>query len=570
MLRFYLHAEILIFLLTNTATFRLNCYSKPQNPIFENIFDCMILIVDDKSENIFALKSVLELHKFKVDTALSGEEALKKILRTNYALIILDVQMPLMDGFEVAEAISGYKKAQNTPIIFLSAVSTHKKFITKGYTSGGIDYITKPVDPDILMLKVKTFYRLYEQTNHLEEAKLALQKEVEVRKEAEKALSKTADELRSILESIPQIAFTAKADGSIEYVNEHWYAYASDKNQFPECNGNRKSIAENWTETVQSGRQLELEVQIKKLHSDDYRYHLLRATPVITEDKIVKWVGTFTDINHQKMMNEILEKKVDERTRELQASNKELETSNNDLQQFASVASHDLKEPLRKIQVYSNMLKEKHLLEDKNKLSYYLDKVIVSSVRMGRLINDLLNYSRLSQANFFELSDLNEILKEILFDLELLITEKKAIIHAENLPHAEVAPGLLRQLFQNLVSNALKFSRENVPPVITIQSEIKEAKEVARYVTGFDKYCIIKISDNGIGFDEKYSNKIFSLFQRLNPREKYEGTGIGLAIAKKIIEKHSGFITATSKENEGSTFIIILPLKQNAEKHLNF
>ncbi len=522
----------------------------------------MILLVDDKSENIFALKSVLEHNKFKVDTALSGEEALKKVLRTTYALIILDVQMPVMDGFEVAEAISGYKKAQNTPIIFVSAVSTHKKFITKGYTSGAIDYITKPVDPDILILKVKTFYRLYEQTNDLKEAQQALQKEVEVRKEAEKALSKTADELHSILESIPQIAFTAQANGTIEYVNEHWYAYASDKNQFPATFENNKSIAKKWVETVQSGQQLEMEVQIKKLQTEDYRYHLLRAIPVITGDKIVKWVGTFTDINHQKMMNEVLEKKVDERTGELQAINKELESSNNDLQQFASVASHDLKEPLRKIQVYSNIIKEKRLLEDENKLSYYLDKVIVSSNRMSRLINDLLNYSRLSQANFFEVYDLNEILKEILFDLELLIAEKNATIHTEELPQVEVAPGLIRQLFQNLLTNALKFSKKDVPPVITIKSEIKEAKEVADFVAGEGKYCAIKITDNGIGFDEKYAKKIFSLFQRLNSREKYEGTGIGLAIAKKIIDKHNGFITATSKENEGSTFIIILPLKQ--------
>lgn len=523
----------------------------------------MILLVDDKSENIFALKSVLESNKFQVDTALSGEEALKKVLRNTYVLIILDVQMPVLDGFEVAEAISGFKKAQNTPIIFVSAVSTHKKFITKGYTSGAIDYITKPVDPDILIMKVKTFYRLYEQTNDLKKAQQALQKEVEVRKEAESSLNKTVVELHSILESIPQIAFTAKADGTIEYVNEQWYAYASDKNRFPETNEKNKSISEKWRETVQSGQQLEMEVQIKKLQATNYRYHLLRAIPVISDDKIVKWVGTFTDINHQKMINDILERKVDERTRELQAINKELETSNNDLQQFASVASHDLKEPLRKIQVYSNMIKEKHLIEDEKKFSYYLDKVIVSSDRMSGLINDLLNYSRLSQANFFELCDLNQILKEILFDLELLINEKKATIHTGDLPNVEVAPGLIRQLFQNLVSNALKFSRKDVPPVVTIESEIKEAKEVAEFITGSDKYCVIKIHDNGIGFDERYTNKIFSLFQRLNSREKYEGTGIGLAIAKKIIDKHHGFITATSKENEGSTFIITLPLKQS-------
>src|ERR1700753_1068538 len=123
----------------------------------------MILIVDDTPENIFSLKTILELHSFPVDTAASGEEALKKILRNSYALIILDVQMPGMDGFEVAEIISGYNNAKDIPIIFLSAINTDKKFITKGYSSGGIDYITKPIDYEILLLKVKTFYRLFEQ-----------------------------------------------------------------------------------------------------------------------------------------------------------------------------------------------------------------------------------------------------------------------------------------------------------------------------------------------------------------------------------------------------------------------
>ncbi|WP_018611086.1 hybrid sensor histidine kinase/response regulator [Segetibacter koreensis] len=522
----------------------------------------MILIVDDKSENLFSLRKVLELNNFEVDTALSGEEALKKVLRKTYALIILDVQMPSMDGFEVAEAISGYKKAQATPIIFLSAVSTHKKFITKGYTSGAIDYITKPVDPDILMLKVKTFYRLYEQTNDLKEAQVALQKEVEVRKEAEKALNKKAKELTSILESIPQIAFTANADGTIEYVNEHWYEYAPDKNRFPETYKNNIDLSKQWIETVQFGQTLEMEVQIKKMQSQEYRYHLLRAIPVITDENIAKWVGTFTDINHQKMMNEILEKKVEERTQELQKLNTELEVSNNDLQQFASVASHDLKEPLRKIQVYSNIIKEKSLLENNN-LDNYLDKVITSSARMSRLINDLLNYSRLSHAHFFEVADLNKILQEILFDLELLIAEKKATINVHQLPQAEVIPGLIRQLFQNLISNALKFSKKDVAPVIKVTSEIVESEEVADLVKGAEKYCVMEIQDNGIGFDEKYSNKIFTLFQRLNSRDKYEGTGIGLAVAKKIMDKHHGCITASSKENVGSTFKIILPLKQS-------
>jgi two-component system sensor histidine kinase/response regulator len=161
----------------------------------------MVLIVDDKPENIFSLKTILELHSFPTDTALSGEEALKKILKNSYALIILDVQMPGMDGFEVAEAISGYSKGRDIPIIFLSAANTDKKFITKGYTSGGIDYITKPIDPDILLLKVKTFYRLYEQNRELNRIQANLRSEIEFRKKVEGELQeamKNKDEFISI------------------------------------------------------------------------------------------------------------------------------------------------------------------------------------------------------------------------------------------------------------------------------------------------------------------------------------------------------------------------------------
>jgi len=145
----------------------------------------MILIVDDKSENIIALKKILETHDFEVDTALSGEEALKKVLKTPYKLIILDVQMPGMDGFEVAEAIGGYSKTKDIPIIFLSAVKINKEFISKGYESGGRDYLVKPIDPDILILKIKTFVKLYEQTYELNLTQQALLEEIEYRKEAE-------------------------------------------------------------------------------------------------------------------------------------------------------------------------------------------------------------------------------------------------------------------------------------------------------------------------------------------------------------------------------------------------
>src|SRR5690606_23547487 len=186
----------------------------------------MILIVDDRPENIYSLKKLLESKDFSVDTALSGEEALKKVLRNDYALIILDVQMPLMDGFEVAETLSGFNKTKDIPIIFLSAVSTNNKFISRGYESGGIDYVVKPFDPEILLLKVNSFVKLYQQTKELQETQNALRAEIDIRTKVQSEHKERVKELQNTLEALPLTAFTANEEGEIEFVNHNWFKYS--------------------------------------------------------------------------------------------------------------------------------------------------------------------------------------------------------------------------------------------------------------------------------------------------------------------------------------------------------
>jgi signal transduction histidine kinase len=405
----------------------------------------MILIVDDIPANVIALKKTLELHNLEADTAESGEEALRKILKRNYSLIILDVQMPGMDGFEVAETLAGSSRTKDIPVIFLSAVNKQKRFISKGYESGGVDYITKPVDPDLLILKVKTFMKLYEQQRELKDMRDLLSKEIEIRKEAQQNL----------------------------------------------------------------------------------------------------------------------EQKVQERTLELMKKNEELEFRNHELQQFTWVVSHDLKEPIRKIQMFVRILIDR-FLADNPAAEDYANRTVRAAERMSRLISDLLDYSRLSGNAVYETTNINEVIDEVISDFDFIIEDKTAKINVGQIPVINCVPTQLRQIFQNLISNSLKFSRDGIPPEIEITGELVSDKEFDSPVHPEGKYCRITVKDNGIGFDEKYIDKIFVIFQSLNDRNIYEGTGIGLAIAKKIIEKHGGLITAISEPGKGSAFKIVLPVNQQA------
>lgn len=262
-----------------------------------------------------------------------------------------------------------------------------------------------------------------------------------------------------------------------------------------------------------------------------------------------------TDLTFQKNIQRLLK----ENNQRLTIANGELETSNHDLQQFASIASHDLQEPLRKILIFANMLRDMHANDLPPESRKYLDKIISSSQRMRSMASDILSYSGLStNAHPLDEVSLESVVAEILDDYELLLQERNAEVIVEELPVVEGNRGQLKQVFQNLISNSIKFSRSDEPTVIRISSSPTDSQSDG---TGEVAFCHIVVADNGIGFEKEYQERIFSLFERLNNKDKYEGSGIGLSITRKIIERHHGKISAESTPGEGARFTISLPVK---------
>jgi len=437
--------------------------------------------------------------------------------------VLMDVQMPGMDGFEVAEAISGYSKARDIPILFLSAANTDKKFITKGYSSGGMDYITKPIDPDILLLKVKTFYRLYEQNRELNKIQASLRSEIEFRKKVEGELQERAGELHSILESIPQIAFTTSADGVIEFVNEQWLDYSPSKQEFPLTHPDDIDLARQWAKTVASGSALELEVRVRKKDSADYRYHLLRAIPVREGDHITKWVGTFTDIEDQKQAV----KRKDE---------------------FISIASHELKTPLTTIKAYVQLLDRSIPGEGQTRM--YVERTLLQVQKLDSLIVDLLDLSKIEsgklkfnkQPFLFEsaLANAVEMIRQTYSDYQIV---RKGVADVEVCGDET----RIEQVVINYLTNAIKYSPDH--------------KEVQIETGVRDGQVFVRVKDYGIGIPREHQANIFGKFYRVEEAaNRFQGLGIGLYICSEIIRRHDGVYGVESELGQGSVFYFTIPV----------
>ncbi|MBT1704123.1 PAS domain-containing sensor histidine kinase [Chryseosolibacter indicus] len=367
---------------------------------------------------------------------------------------------------------------------------------------------------------------------------------------ARKKVEKNEMRLQDLANSMPQVVWIAEADGRVTYYNGQVTTFGGVKKEgdtwiwegtvHPE-DSDRTTKA--WRKAIQDITYYQVEHRIL-MNDGSYRWHLSRAFPYEREEGI-RWYGTATDVHDQKILEMNLENIVRERT-------SELERSNEDLQQFAHVASHDLKEPVRKIKTFAFKLQDEFKKELNDRGNNFINKIIRSADRMYSMINGVLKYASMPHAtSAFESVDLNNVIKNITNDLEILIEEKNAKIFYTNLPIVHAIPDLIHQLFYNLINNSLKFSKASVPSEIQLQcTEVTiEEKEFYR----------ITVSDNGIGFEDHYAEQVFQTFFRLNSKDKYEGSGLGLALCKKIVERHHGFISATGEQDKGSEFIITLP-----------
>jgi len=416
--------------------------------VVKNKPDINILVVDDREDNLLSIEAILEKDEYNIFKANSGRAALKVLLnRHDFSLILMDVQMPDMNGLETATIIYERDKLKGIPIIFITAYTNDEEYIFKGYKMGAVDYIYKPINPELLRAKVGVFVELYRKNDQLisHEKKLLA---------ANKSLQKEIEEGKRSQEKINLL---------------------------------NKQLLENNL--------------------------------------------------HLKMVNE-------------------------ELDQFAYVASHDLQEPLRKIRVFSDKIIS--IKDDHKEVERYLGKISSSSERMQLLINNLLQFSRHSvNSEDFVKVDLYELVKEVINELEVQIEKNNTQINIAPLPVISAVPDLMRQLFYNLISNAIKFKREDRQSVVNISAEKinGDSKTFEKYVNGMNYYKI-SVSDNGIGFDSKYAEEIFMVFKRLHSYHEFEGTGVGLSICKKIIDKHNGYLSAIGDLEKGATFVIELPEKQ--------
>jgi PAS domain S-box-containing protein len=484
-----------------------------------------ILIVDDKPENLVAIRIVLKDLDIELVEATSGNEALKATLRHDFALALLDIQMPEMDGYELAGILREEEKTMHLPFIFISAVYTDNLNVFKGYEKGAFSFITKPFQPEILINKVKFFIDKHQQETTL----------FELNEELKRKVKEIADYKYALDES--SIVAITDQKGIIKEVNNNFCTISKYTREeligqdhlIMNSGYHSKEFTEDLWTTISGGKIWKGEVKNKT--KDETIYWLdTTIVPFQNEDgKPYQYMTIRSDITSRKKAED-----------KLQAVNKELEA-------FSYSVSHDLRAPLRAINGYAEILNEDYgtKLDDEGKR--IIEIIRENATRMGILIDDLLSFSRLGRKEIQMTEiDMNEMTEGIMIELSKSMT-LKAKIKIDKLHEVKADYGLLRQVMFNLISNAVKYSSKKENPVVEISSEEKNDE------------IIFSVKDNGAGFDMQYADKLFGVFQRLHSQDEFEGTGVGLAIVQRIISRHNGRSWAEGKVNEGAVFYFSLP-----------
>ena len=397
--------------------------------------------------------------------------------------------------------------------------------------------------------------------------------DITAEKDYQQELERRELQFRLLADSVPQLIWTGNANGDLNYFNQSLIHFSGMEEAMLADKGwmvlvhpdERLSSMKAWIAAVSSGRPFICEHRFRR-YDGTYRWQLSRAVPQRDEQGNIKmWVGTSTDVEDQKQFADALEAQVRARTLELEQSNNSLAKINQELESFAYISSHDLQEPLRKIQTFTTLLSEREHANLSPGGRELFSRIQNAAKRMQNLIDDLLAYSRTNSAErIFEHTSLGKVAAAALADFKEELQEKQAVVLMGEMCSAVVIPFQFRQLLDNLISNAIKFSRKDIRLQISIESSLRHGAALSPMLLPDRKYCHVRFADNGIGFEPEYSEKVFGLFQRLHGRASYQGTGIGLAIVKKIVENHQGMIKASSAVNEGVVFDIYLPV--NGEK----
>jgi hypothetical protein len=471
-----------------------------------------ILLVDDNEDNLISLEAALDVLGEHLILARSGRDALRELLEHDFAAILLDVKMPEMDGFETAELIRARKRSQHTPILFLTGYRNEEQLF-RGYDLGAVDFLFKPIVPEVLRSKVAVF--------------VELSRSAQRQRAQSEILAKAEQKFRSLLDAAPDAMLITKEDGEIVLANSRtdgMFGYT----RADILGHNIRKLIPDWKLIPESDAHTLMAVR----HNGSRFPSEISSSPLLTEEGLLV-TSAVRDISERKRA----EQRIEERTRQLAALNRELEA-------FSYSVSHDLRAPLRSIEGFAKILLRDYTGKQlDNTASEHLQRMRAAAGRMGQLIEDLLELSRVSRAELsLDLVDLSRLATDTIQDLRSRDPDRHVEVVIEPDIMVKGDPRLLSVVLNNLLGNAWKFTSKSPTAFIEFKKE---------EIDGRDAFCI---RDDGAGFDSAFADKLFAPFQRLHRVSEFEGTGVGLAIVQRVIQRHNGRIWADSAIGEGATF----------------